>query len=95
MNILPETPLARLLQKECIEVNSYHHQGIDRLAPRLEAMAVSQDGLTEAVCLPEATFVWAVQWHPEFSFRSDANSLKIFTAFVDACRIFASKQCRE
>lgn len=49
----------------------------------------------EAVCLPEATFVWAVQWHPEFSFRSDANSLKIFTAFVDACRIFASKQCRE
>ena len=32
-------------------------------------MAVSEDGLTEAVCLPDKRFVWAVQWHPAFSFR--------------------------
>ena len=28
-------------------------------------MAGSEDGLTEAVCLPDKRFVWAVQWHPE------------------------------
>lgn len=28
--------------------------------------------------------LWAVQWHPEFSFRSDENSRKIFGAFVEA-----------
>ena len=47
-------------------------------------MAVSEDGLTEAVCLPDKRFVWAVQWHPEFSFESDENSMKILSAFVSA-----------
>ena len=44
-------------------------------------MAVSEDGLTEAVCLPDKRFVWAVQWHPEFSFRVK----KIFKAFIESC----------
>ena len=33
-------------------------------------MAVSEDGLTEAVCLPDKRFVWAVQWHPEYMAES-------------------------
>ena len=49
-------------------------------------MARSEDGLIEAVCLPEKRFVWAVQWHPEFSFRVDAHSRKIFGAFVAAAK---------
>ena len=39
-------------------------------------MAVSEDGLTAAVCLPDKRFVWAVQWHPEFSFRVNEDSRK-------------------
>lgn len=42
-------------------------------------MAVSEDGLTDK------RFVWAVQWHPEFSFRVNEDSRKIFKAFVGAC----------
>ena len=64
----------------------------------LTAMDVSEDGLTEAVCLPDKRFVWAdgflltggqdvsmLQWHPEFSFRVNEDSRKIFKAFVGAC----------
>ncbi|WP_288653941.1 gamma-glutamyl-gamma-aminobutyrate hydrolase family protein [uncultured Gemmiger sp.] len=51
----------------------------------MAAMAVSEDGLTEAVCLPDERFVWAVQWHPEFSFRVNENSRKIFKAFIESC----------
>jgi len=40
----------------------------------------------EAAWLPDQPFVWAVQWHPEFSHRTDENSRKIFRAFVDACK---------
>ena len=47
-------------------------------------MARSEDDLIEAVYLPDRTFVWAVQWHPEMSFRADENSKKIFKAFVEA-----------
>ena len=48
--------------------------------------SIINNGLIEAVCLPEKRFVWAVQWHPEFSFRVDAHSRKIFGAFVAAAK---------
>lgn len=81
-----ESPLYGLLKKDRLAVNSYHHQGVKELAPPLKRMAAATDGLTEAVWLPGKRFVWAVQWHPEFSYRRDADSRKIFSAFVDACR---------
>ena len=78
------SPLYKCLGKEQLSVNSYHHQAVKNPAPGLLAMAVSPDGLVEALYKPDQRFLWAVQWHPEFSFRSDANSRKIFKAFVDA-----------
>ena len=79
------SPLWTLLGKDALAVNSLHHQAIKTLAPGLAAMAVSEDGLTEAVCLPDKRFVWAVQWHPEFSFRVNEDSRKIFKAFIESC----------
>lgn len=84
VELIQETPLAKLLQKESLAVNSYHHQGIKELAPALRAMARAEDGLIEAVWLPEVRFVWAVQWHPEFYPAGDWASDLIFKAFVCA-----------
>ena len=86
VTLQPGTPLAELLGTEHIGVNSYHHQAVKTLAPCLTEMAWSEDGLIEAVCLPGKRFVWAVQWHPEFSFRVDEHSRKIFGAFVAAAK---------
>ena len=57
----------------------------EELAGELRPMATAQDGLIEAVQLPGKKFVWAVQWHPEFSWKTDENSRKLFRAFVEAC----------
>ena len=78
------TPLYDLLGCRSLAVNSYHHQAVRQLAPGLEVMAVSEDGLTEGVYMPDRRFVWAVQWHPEFSYRAEESSRKIFAAFVRA-----------
>lgn len=86
VRIIDDTPLYRLLRKEHIFVNSYHHSGICELSPRLKCMAASEDGLVEAVYCPEQTFLWAVQWHPEFSYKVSEESREIFSAFVRACR---------
>lgn len=83
VKIIPGTPLHDLLGKDTLGVNSYHHQAVKTLAPSLKAMALSEDGLVEAVYKTDARFVWAVQWHPEFSFRSDAASRAIFGKFVE------------
>ena len=78
------SPLQSLLGQEKLLVNSYHHQAIKGLADGLEVMARSEDGLVEAVRKPDQRFLWAVQWHPEFSFRTEKASRRIFTAFAGA-----------
>lgn len=85
MNYIEEgTPLHELLGLSELAVNSYHHQAVKTLAPKLCMMACSEDGLVESVYMPDRHFIWGLQWHPEFSYRSDANSMKIFDAFVRA-----------
>lgn len=80
--VLRNTPLYELLRKKTIGVNSYHHQAIKNLAPPLKAMATSEDGIIEAVYMPGKRYLWAVQWHPEFSYKVDEPSRKIFRSFV-------------
>ena len=87
VRIMKDSPLEKLLNIEQISVNSYHHQAIKDLSPKLKVMAESPDGLAEAVFMPDHRFLWAVQWHPEFSYLSDINSQKIFKAFIDAMGI--------
>jgi putative glutamine amidotransferase len=81
--------LARLLGHERIRVNSVHGQAIDRLADGLAVEAVAPDGTIEAVRVQGAEFAFAVQWHPEWDYASDTNSITLFRAFGDACRAYA------
>lgn len=70
-----------------IQVNSIHGQGIDCLGAGLLAEAVAPDGQIEAVRVESAKgFAMAVQWHPEWKVMNNPDSVKLFTAFGDACR---------
>ncbi len=80
------SPLRSLLGCEQLGVNSYHHQAVKQLAPMLREMARSEDGLIEAIYDPARTFLWAVQWHPEFAYASDPKAYAIVTEFVRTCR---------
>ena len=75
--------LKSLLDKDILEVNTLHHQAIKDLANGLTPMAVAPDGIIEAVIMKNKRFVWAVQWHPEYMFTTDKNSLKIFECFIN------------
>lgn len=85
VELVPGSPLHALLGQSTIGVNTRHHQAIRELAPSLAVMATSPDGLIESICLPGSRFAWGVQWHPEHMAPEDANSVKIFEAFVEAC----------
>jgi len=82
VRIIADTPLHILVKKEVLEVNSSHHQGINEIAKGLEVMALSDDGLVEAVYMPAHSYVWAVQWHPELSLKNEISK-KIFSYFVE------------
>ena len=77
--------LRTLLCKETLEVNTLHHQAVKVLADDLVPMAVAPDGLIEAAKMTSKRFVWAVQWHPEYMFKTDSDSLALFSWFVRQC----------
>ena len=64
------------------EVNSYHHQGLDRLAPGVEVIATAPDGLVEGLRVPGKRCFFGVQWHPEVDFRSSEPSRRLFAYFI-------------
>lgn len=84
VQVVEGTPLAQL--KPVVEVNSRHHQAIDRLAPGLEVMARAVDGVIEAVYMPDRKFVWAVQWHPEAYIGMECASQQLFDRLVEAAK---------
>lgn len=81
--VTPHSRLARLVGSERIEVNSFHHQAIERLGEGLQPVARSDDGVIEAVEAPGDIFTLGVQWHAE-CLTERAEHARLFMALVDA-----------
>jgi putative glutamine amidotransferase len=90
--LTPGGVLANLAGAPQAQVNSLHGQGVDRLAPDLVTEAAAQDGLIEAYRGTGSSFLLAVQWHPEWRFRENPLSSKIFEAFGQAARAWRAAQ---
>jgi putative glutamine amidotransferase len=84
VKIDPSSQLARIMQLEAAQTNSWHHQSIKRPADGLRVTAVAPDGVIEAVEVPERRFAIAVQWHPEWLFEEHAEHRKLFEELVRA-----------
>ena len=67
VEIEPGSRLAAVLERraEIDDVNSFHHQAIDRLGEGLVVSARAPDGTIEAVEDPRRPFLIGVQWHAE------------------------------
>lgn len=72
-----------------LDVNSIHHQSIDRLGHGLRVTATAPDGVIEGVESTDDWWVLAVQWHPEEMDRGaqpGAEPGPLFKAFAEAVR---------
>lgn len=81
--------LAAIAGSESLFVNSFHHQAALAVAPSLKPVAWAEDGVIEALEAKEA-FMIGVQWHPEC--QDGEFTSRLFTAFVEACRVYADRQ---
>ena len=86
VKILEGTPLSTMISKNVMNANSFHHQAIKRLGNGLEAMAVANDGITEAVYSVEMRYLRAYQWHPERLINTDEDNLLLFEDFIKVAR---------
>lgn len=81
------TLLAQACGRPVLRCTSHHHQAVDVLGAGLTPVAVSGDGLVEAVELedPGDRWVLGVQWHPEMTASEDPNQQALFSALAGAC----------
>jgi putative glutamine amidotransferase len=82
-----QSMLAAIIGKNLGEVNSFHHQGVERVGKGLAVCAQSDDGVIEGMEWAdknEAPFLLLVQWHPE-RMKDTFNPLteKIGRAFLE------------
>ncbi len=91
IKVVGEGCIGQILGQDDVNVNSLHRQGIAEIASRLKIEATAADGTIEAVSVIDSkNFAVGVQWHPEYWVREDVASARLFQAFGDACRTYAT-----
>jgi putative glutamine amidotransferase len=94
VRIEAKSRLAELLGTNSLEVNSFHHQGIERLGNGLRAVAFASDDSIEGIEAPDRPFCIGVQWHAELLVERSTETA-LFEAFVRACHLAERTAARE
>jgi putative glutamine amidotransferase len=77
--------LGKLMDDERPQVNSFHHQAVDRLGAGLQAVAWAEDGVVEGLEAPGDFFTVGVQWHAE-CLTARPEHAALFSGLVDAAK---------
>jgi putative glutamine amidotransferase len=81
LRLEPGSLAASVVGAERTEVKSAHHQGLDQLGDGVVASGWADDGVVEAIELPDRAFAVGVLWHPEEDERS-----RVVGALVEEAR---------
>jgi putative glutamine amidotransferase len=87
VEIIAGSLLHRLIERESLDVNSIHHQAVDRIGRGLVVVARAPDGVIEAVEMPSRSFILGVQWHPESTWNRDLAFGELFGPLVRAASL--------
>lgn len=66
VDVIEGSQLHGILKVNWCQVNSLHHQAIDRPGEGIDIVARDRDGLVQAIESHRHDFLIGVQWHPEF-----------------------------
>ena len=80
---LSDSKLKEILNKEVVEVNSYHKQKVLN-SNYFKIVGMSDDGIIEAIESNNNIFQIGLQWHPEKMIDYDNNSKLIFDYFINS-----------
>jgi putative glutamine amidotransferase len=97
VRVAPDSSLAQTTGGGPVQVNSFHHQAIDRLGLGLRPVAWAQDGVIEAVETVEGQeghFVLGVQWHAE-TLVEETEQLALFERLVQAAALSPQRSAGE
>jgi putative glutamine amidotransferase len=84
VSIQPGTVLSRILGQPEIAVNTFHREAVVSLTTSVVASAHAEDGVIEAIEVPDKRFAIGVQWHQEAFAAQEHPGNRLFGAFVEA-----------
>lgn len=87
VKINDNSKLYKIVNKDIIDVNSKHNYHVDKVTS-LNISAYSEDGLIEAVEIPDKDFVIGVQWHPETMLEYDEYANRLFDEFINKAKAY-------
>lgn len=80
VNLTKGTIVHEIYGKDRLIVSTSHHQAVKNVGKGLRVAAHSDDGVIEAVELPDHRFAIGVQWHPERDYEGSKNLFDKFIA---------------
>lgn len=90
VEMVPGTQLAELMGARSAEVNSFHHQSVDRLGRGLRLSASAPDGVVEGIEATDREFAVGVQWHAECLLDRPGQAA-LFEGLVEAASAHARR----
>jgi putative glutamine amidotransferase len=95
VTIDPNSLLFQITRISKGNVNSYHHQAVDAIAPGMKSAAVSDDGIVEAIEIQDPdgkSLIMGVQWHPESLEQNPDLSLPLAVHFLNQVKEYGKFQ---
>ena len=75
VKILQKTKLKKIIKKNYIDVNSAHHQSVDKIGKNLIISSIASDGIIESIEHTVHKWCIGVQWQPEFLITKEDKEL--------------------
>ena len=82
VHVEADSLIAEVMGVTALCTSSGHHQAVKAVGAGLRVVAVAEDGIVEALEMPDHPWLIAVQWHPEVTAEEDASQQALFDALV-------------
>lgn len=92
VKVEPGSKFYKILGKEEIRVNSFHHQAVKSTSENVAISGKALDNVVEAIELKNYPFGLGVQFHPEMLQAKEEDMKKIFSALVSAAKEYREKK---
>lgn len=81
VKLVEDGKLKNILKVDTLEVNSVHHQVINKLGKKLKIECYSEDNYIEGISY-DSSFAIGIQWHPEMLYKKCKVNKLIFSKFI-------------
>ena len=87
VELAPGSLIAKVMGKQVVGVNTFHHQSLRKIAPSCRAVGFAPDSIVEAIEVPGYKMI-GVQWHPENLYKEHPEQKALFDWLMAEAEVY-------